>query len=131
MFVIGVIMLVAGVAMGVSTAFLPSAALPGLIGGAAGLMIAGFVMAYLDWPERKPKAQAGRIRADAWILDVGATTAEVTGYRMVEVTLEVRPKDGVPFQVRRKFVASRARFQPGESVRVEYDPIDPDRIELI
>jgi hypothetical protein len=129
--VIGVIMLLAGVAMAVSSAFLPSAALPGLIGGAAGLMIAGSVMAYLDWPERKPKAAAGRVRADAWILDVGATTAEVTGYRMVEVTLEVRPKDGVPFRVKRKFVANRARFQPGESVRVEFEPIDPERVELV
>jgi hypothetical protein len=131
MFVIGMIMLVAGVAMAVSVAFLPSAALPGLIGGAAGSLIAGLLLAYLDWPERKPKPAPGKVRANAWVLEAGPTTAEVTGYRMVEVTLDVRPKGGVPFQAKRKFVTSRARFQPGEKVQVEFDPVDPDRLDLV
>jgi hypothetical protein len=88
-------------------------------------------MAYLDWPERRPRAASGRLRADAWVLETSPTTAEVTGYRMVEVMLEVRPKAGVPFQVKRKFVAGRANFQPGERIRVEYDPLDLERVDLV
>jgi hypothetical protein len=44
----------------------------------------------------------------------------------------VRPKDGVPFQVKRKFSAGRlgSRIEPGRRLDVAYDPANPVRIEL-
>jgi hypothetical protein len=129
-FAVGLIMMFAALAMAVSAVFAPSVALPGLIGGAAGLAIAGFVLAYLAWPERKSPPHDGMVRASAWVIDAEPTQAEVTGYRMVDLTLEVRPKDAAPFQVRRRFVGSRAGFEVGSAVTVFYDPVDPDRIEL-
>jgi len=49
---------------------------------------------------------------------------------MVELTLEVRPTDGIPFQVKRKFVADMARIETGQRMRVYYDPAEPERLEL-
>jgi hypothetical protein len=70
-------------------------------------------------------------RAEATILDAARTAGEVAGYPMVEVTLEVRPKDGLPFQVTRKFSAGRlGLIEQGRRIEVLYDPIDPRRIEL-
>ncbi len=123
-------MLLAGLAMAVAALFAPSVALPGLIGGAAGIGIAGFVLAYLDWPARKRAPDPGLIRADAWIVSAEATSAEATGYRMVEVTLDVRPKDAAPFQVSRKFVGSGSDFEVGLRISVWYDPIDPRKVKL-
>jgi len=129
-FLIGLIMLFSGLAMAFAAFFAPSAALPGLIGGAAGLAIAGFALAYLGWPQRRRAPAPGMARAEAWILNAEETSAEVTGYRMVELTLDVRPKDSVPFQVTRKFVGNRSSFTVGSSVPVWYDPIDPKKVEL-
>lgn len=123
-------MLIAGIAMAVATIFAPSVALPGLIGGAAGLAIAGFALAYLDWPARRQASGSGLARADAWIVNAEATGGEVTGYRMVELTLDVRPKGGIPFQVKRKFVGDTANFEVGGRVPVFYDPVDPRKVEL-
>ena len=50
---------------------------------------------------------------------------------MVELTLEVRPKDGVPFQVKRKFSAGRlGRIEQGRRLDVVYDPANPEKLDL-
>lgn len=109
---------------------LPDAARPGLIGGAVGVIGGGLVLAYLDGPSRSKPAREGMVRADAYVLDARLTGGEATGYRMVEMTLEVRPKDGIPFQVKRKFVANRA-VEVGKRTRVQYDPADPQKVDLV
>jgi hypothetical protein len=43
----------------------------------------------------------------------------------------VRPKEGTPFQVKRKFSAGRlGRIEQGRQLEVAYDPADPQRVEL-
>jgi hypothetical protein len=50
---------------------------------------------------------------------------------MVELTLEVQPKDGMPFQVKRKFSSGRVgRIEQGRRIDVAYDPVDPQKVEL-
>ena len=132
MFVIGVLMIVTALAMAVFGVLTPvDAARPGLIGGAVGIGLAGLVLAYLDAPSRKQKPPPGTVRAKATILDAAGTAGAVAGYQMVELTLEVRPKDGTPFQVKRKFSAGRlGRIEQGRTLDVRYDPTDPQKVEL-
>jgi hypothetical protein len=107
------------------------AARPGLIGSAVGVGLAGALLAYLDAPRRRAKPAPGMLRAKATILDGRALPGEVAGYRMVELTLEVRPKDGLPFQVKRKFSSGRlGRIEQGRSIDVLYDQANPEKIEL-
>lgn len=107
------------------------AARPGLIGGAIGVGLAGALLAYLDAPRRRQKPAPGMLRAKATILDGKALPGEVAGYRMVELTLEVQPKDGLPFQVKRKFSSGRlGRIEQGRKLDVLYDPVDPRKVEL-
>src|ERR1044071_953170 len=109
-------MLVAGIVVPVD------AARPGLIGGAVGVGLAGLLLAYLDPPSRRAKAPPGTVRAKATILDAVATPGAVAGYQMVELTLEVRPKEGMPYQVKRKFSAGRlGRIEQGRTLDVLYD----------
>jgi hypothetical protein len=131
-FVIGVLMIVLALAMAVFGIAVPvDAARPGLIGGAIGVGLAGALLAYLDAPRRRAKAPAGTVRAKATILDASGTSGSVAGYQMVELTLEVRPKDGMPFQVKRKFSAGRlGRIEQGRRLDVVYDPANPERVEL-
>jgi hypothetical protein len=131
-FVIGVLMIVLALAMAVFGIAAPvDAARPGLIGGAIGVGLAGALLAYLDAPRRRAKAPAGTVRAKATILDASGTSGSVAGYQMVELTLEVRPKDGMPFQVKRKFSAGRlGRIEQGRRLDVVYDPANPERVEL-
>jgi hypothetical protein len=50
---------------------------------------------------------------------------------MVELTLEVRPKGGLPFQVKRKVSAGRlGRIEQGRQIDVVYDEANPQRVEL-
>lgn len=132
MFAIGVLMIVAGLGMVVGGVVAPvDAARPGLIGGGVGVGLAGLLLAYLDAPSRKRKLPPGSVRARATILDAAVTPGAVAGYQMVELTLEVRPKDGIPFQVKRKFSAGRlGRIEQGRTLAVAYDPADPQRVEL-
>ena len=132
MFVIGVLMIFLALAMAVFGIAVPvDAARPGLIGGAIGVGLAGALLAYLDAPRRRAKAPAGTVRAKATILDASGTPGSVAGYQMVELTLEVRPKDGMPFQVKRKFSAGRlGRIEQGRRLDVVYDPANPERVEL-
>ncbi|HEV7615497.1 MAG TPA: hypothetical protein VGO36_04645 [Solirubrobacterales bacterium] len=107
------------------------AARAGAIGVMLGCGLAGALLVYLDAPRRRPKTPPGRLRAKATILDAAGTPGAVAGYQMVELTLEVRPKEGMPFQVKRKFSAGRlGRIEQGRNLDVVYDPADPERLEL-
>lgn len=132
MFVIGVLMIVAGLAMVAGGVVAPvDAARPGLIGGGIGVGLAGLLLAYLDAPERRKANAPGKARAKARILDGAVLPGSVAGYQMVELTLEVRPKDGIPFQTTRKFSSGRlGRLEQGREIDVLYDPADPQRVEL-
>lgn len=103
------------------------AARPGLIGGG----LAGALLAYLDPPRRRAKAPAGTVRAKATILDAKGTPGAVAGCQMIELTLEVKPKEGLPFQVKRKFSAGRlGRVEQGRRIDVDFNPANPQRVEL-
>ncbi len=81
---------------------------------------------------RSKKPPPGKLAAKATILDAAGTAGSVAGYQMVELTLEVRPKDGVPFQVKRRFSAGRlGRIEQGRRIDVAYDPANPEQLELI
>jgi hypothetical protein len=104
-------------------------------GGALGVMLgcglSGALLVYLDAPRRRVKPPPGTLRAKATILDAAATAGAVAGYQMVELTLEVQPKDGLPFQVKRKFSAGRlGRIEQGRRIDVVYDPANPQKVEL-
>jgi hypothetical protein len=130
-FIIGVLMIVGAVVMAAAGVLGPEAARPGLIGGAIGVGLAGALLAYLDAPSRREKPAPGMQRAKATILDAGSTAGSVTGYQMIEVTLEVKPKDGLPFQVKRKVSAGKlGRLEAGRRLDVVYDPSNPQRVEL-
>ena len=110
----------------------PDAALPGLVGGGLGVGLAGLLLAYLDAPSKKEKPAVGMEKGKATIVDASGTQGSVAGYQMVELTLEVKPKDGgVPFQVKRKFSAGRlGRIEAGRTLDVFYDPANPQKIDL-
>jgi hypothetical protein len=131
-FVIGVLMIVLGLAMGAGAAAIPvDAAKPGLIFGGLGVGLSGLLLAYLDAPSRRGEPRPGTVTAEATILDAAVMAGSVAGYQMVELTLEVQPRDGTPFQVKRKFSAGRiGRIEPGRSLEVVYDPANPERVEL-
>ena len=132
MFVSGVLMIVVGLAMVAGGIAIPTdAAKPGLIVGGLGVGLSGLWLAYLGAPGRRDKPPPGTETAKAVILDASGTTGSVAGYQMVELTLEVRPKGGVPFQVKRKFSAGRlGRIKAGRELEVVYDPANPERVEL-
>jgi hypothetical protein len=70
-------------------------------------------------------------RAKATILDAGGTAGSVSGYQMVELTLEVKPKDGLPFQVKRKVSAGKLGvIEAGRRIDVVYDPGNPQHVEI-
>lgn len=132
MFVGGVLMIVVGLAMVVGGLVIPvDAAKPGLIIGGIGVGLAGLLNAYLGAPSRDRETPAGMQRTKATILDAAVLPGSVAGYQMVELTLELRPKDGIPTQVKRKFSAGRlGRVEPGRQIDVFYDPLDPQKVEL-
>jgi hypothetical protein len=130
-FIIGVLMILLAIVMIVAGFVGPSAAMAGLIGGGLGVGIAGLVLAYLDAPSKKEKPAPGMQRAKATILDAGGTAGSVSGYQMVELTLEVKPKDGLPFQVKRKVSAGKLGvIEAGRKIDVVYDPGNPQHVEV-
>jgi hypothetical protein len=131
-FVVGVLMILLGLAMVVGGIVFPvDAAKPGLIVGGLAVGLGGLLNAYLAAPSRRGKAPAGMQRAKATILDAAVLPGAVAGYQMVELTLELRPKDSLPVQVKRKFSAGRlGRVEQGRQIEVFYDPIDPRKVEL-
>jgi len=103
----------------------------GAIGVAVGCGLSGLLLVYLDWPSGRKKTPPGMQRAKATVLEAKGTPGSVAGYQMVELTLEVQPKGGVPFQIKRKFSAGRLGvLRQGRKLDVVYDPIDPEKIEL-
>jgi hypothetical protein len=131
-FVAGVLMLVLALAMIVGGLLQPvDAAKPGLIIGGIGVGLAGLVNAYLGAPSRKEKPPPGMTPAKATILDATVLPGSVAGFPMVELTLELCPKDSLPIQVKRKFSAARlGRIEQGREIDVVYDRADPQRVEL-
>ena len=132
MFVIGLFLLAIGL-VGAFFAVVPpvEAARGGMIGVALGCGLSGALLAYLDWPSKRGKTPDGMARAKATILDATGTPGSVAGYQMVELTLEVKPKDGLPFQAKHKFSAGRlGRIEQGRRIDVFYDPADPRKVEL-
>ncbi len=125
-------MIVLGLAMAIGGLVQPvDAAKPGLVIGGIAVALGGLLNAYLGAPSRSPKAPAGMQKAKATILDAALVPGTVSGFQMVELTLELRPRDGIPTQVKRKFSAGRiGRIEQGRQVDVFYDPIDPQKIEL-
>jgi hypothetical protein len=70
-------------------------------------------------------------KAKATIMGITRVPGDVTGYPLVELQLDVQPKDGMPYAVTRKFVANGfARLEPGQVIDVRFDPADPQRVEL-
>lgn len=132
MFVVGVGMIALGLVMAVGGLVQPvDAAKPGLIIGGVAVALGGALNAYLGAPGRPAKAPAGMQKAKATILDAAALPEQVAGFRMVELTLELQPKGGIPTQVKRKVSSGRlGRIEAGRRVDVFYDPADPQRIEL-
>ena len=132
MFVAGVLMIVLGLAMVVGGIVIPvDAAKPGLIVGGLAVGLGGLLNAYLAAPSRREQAPAGMQRATATILDAALLPGSVAGFQMVELTLELRPKDSLPVQVKRKFSSGRiGRVEQGRQIDVFYDPVDPQRVEL-
>jgi hypothetical protein len=104
----------------------------GALGVAFGCGLSGLLLVYLDAPSKGKKAPAGTVKGKATILDASSTGGSVSGYQMVELTLEVMPKGGaVPFQVKRKFSAGRlGPIQAGRKLDVYYDPADPTKLGL-
>jgi hypothetical protein len=130
-FVSGVLMIVLALAMIVGGLVGPDEAMPGLIGGGVGVGLAGVLLAYLGAPSKREKPAPGMERAKATILDAGGTAGSVAGYQMVELTLEVKPKDGLPFQVKRKVSAGKLGvIEAGRRIDVVYDPANPQHVEL-
>lgn len=132
MFVAGVLMIVLGLAMVVGGLIQPvDAAKPGLVIGGIAVGLGGLLNAYLGAPSRKEKPPPGMAPAKATILDATVLPGSVAGFQMVELTLELRPKDSLPVQVKRKFSAGRlGRIEQGRQIDVVYDPMDPQRVEL-
>jgi uncharacterized protein DUF3592 len=104
----------------------------GAIGVAFGCGLSGLLLVYLGWPSGRKKAPEGKRRAKATILEAKGTPGSVAGYQMVEVTLEVSPKGGIPYEVKQKFSSGRIGvLRQGRKIDVAYDPVNPEKIELI
>jgi hypothetical protein len=131
-FVSGVFLLVLGLIGAFFSVAPPVEAMRlGAVGVAVGCGLSGLLLVYLDWPSGRKKTPDGMRRAKATILEAKGTPGSVAGYQMVELTLEVAPKDGMPFQVKRKFSAGRlGRVDQGRRIDVAYDPANPEKIEL-
>jgi hypothetical protein len=131
-FGLGVAMILLGLAMIAGGILGPPVAALGLVGGGLGVGLSGLLTAYLNAPERRRATAPGMTRAKATILDATVIPVSVAGFQMVELTLELQPKDGLPIQVKRKFSAGRiGRIERGRRLDVAYDPADPRRLELV
>lgn len=92
--------------------------------------VTGAIFLYIGWPSGDDESP-GMERAKATILGASRVPGEVGGYPLVELELEVRPEDRMPYPVTRKFVANRhRRLEPGHVIDVRVDPSDPERVEL-
>jgi hypothetical protein len=88
------------------------------------------IFLYIGWPSGNGH-DSGMNKAKATILGVAQVPGDVTGYPLVELRLDVRPKGQMTYPVTRKFVANRfTRLEPGQVIDVRVDPSDPQRVEL-
>jgi hypothetical protein len=102
-FVVGLLMIALGLLGAFFAIFEPiEGSRWGGIGVALGCGLGGLTLAYLDAPSRKEKPKPGMVEAKATVLDGEVLEGSVAGYQMVELTLEVRPKGGAPFQAKRR-----------------------------
>lgn len=119
MAIVGVIALVA----------VPEVRLTGAI-WAVGFGLLAPVFLYIGWPSVTP-GTAGMHKAKATIMGVAQLPGDVAGYPLVELELEVRQKDRMPYPVTRRFVANRLRrIELGQVIDVRVDPENPERVEL-
>lgn len=131
MFISGIFLLILG-AIGLFFSVFPpvDAARGGAIGVALGCGISGLLLVYLSAPGKKEKPPEGKVRGKATILDASLEPGSVAGYQMVDLTLEVRPKDGLPFQAKRKVSSGRlGRIEVGRKIDIYYDPAT-QKVEL-
>ena len=125
-------MIALGLAMVVGGLVQPvDAAKPGLVIGGVAVALGGLLNAYLGAPSRDAKPPEGMKKAKATILDAALVPGSVSGFQMVDLTLELRPKDGVPTEVKRKFSSARlGHIEQGRQIEVFYDPMDPQKVDL-
>jgi hypothetical protein len=104
----------------------------GAMGVAFGCGLSGLLLVYLSAPGKKDKPAPGMVKGKATILDAKVEPGSVAGYQMVELTLEVWPKDGgVPMTVKRKFSSGKlGRIEQGRKLDVVYDPVNPKKLDL-
>jgi hypothetical protein len=84
--------------------------------------------------EAEQKLIATGKAAPAKILAVGQTGLYVNEQPQVQITLEVSPPDGPPFQAQvNKIISLLAipRVQPGQILEVRYDPANPKRLAIV
>ncbi len=84
---------------------------------------------YIAWPSRAGDKTG--TKAKATITSVKPLPADVSGYPLVELQLDVAMKGQMPYSVTRKFVAGKfRRLEPGQVIDVRVDPANPERVEL-
>jgi hypothetical protein len=130
-FISGLFLLVLGLIGLFFSVFPPvDAARGGAIGVAIGCGLSGLLLVYLSAPGKKEKPPEGKLKGKATILDASLEPGSVAGYQMVDLTLEVRPKDGLPFQAKRKVSSGRlGRIEVGRKIDIFYDPAT-QKVEL-
>jgi hypothetical protein len=130
-FISGLFLLVLGLIGLFFSVFPPvDAARGGAIGVAIGCGLSGLLLVYLSAPGKKEKPPEGKLKGKATILDASLEPGSVAGYQMVDLTLEVRPKDGLPFQTKRKVSSGRlGRIEVGRKIDIFYDPAT-QKVEL-
>ncbi|HVT60677.1 MAG TPA: hypothetical protein VHR45_20055 [Thermoanaerobaculia bacterium] len=78
--------------------------------------------------------QGAGIPAEAEILSHWDTGITVNGDPVIGLKLQVRPKDGAPYEALiKKSLVSRldlSQFQPGSVIPVRIDPKDPSRVAI-
>ncbi len=87
------------------------------------------ILLYIAWPSRAAGKTGAKARAT--ITSVKPLPADVSGYPLVELGLDVTIKGQMPYSVSRKFVAQKfTRLEPGQVIDVLVDPANPEKVEL-
>lgn len=102
-------------------------------------LVAGLVGSGCSLADRiTGEGEAKRIRrvgraADALVLDIWDTGITVNDDPVVAFRLEVRPREGSPYEVETRGFVSRLhipQIQPGATLPVAIDPDDPTKVAL-
>lgn len=102
----------------------------GLIGGAFAVFFGPVIM---DDMETDRILETG-IPATARVIDLADTGNRFNGNPEVEISLEVTPTEGEPFETVAKTVMSAVElreFQPGMIVHVKYDQQDRSKVAVV